>query len=167
MNAGDILTYGHGTILQTIDGFPDSAWETGGVCGVWSTKDVIAHLASYEQVLIEVLSAFTGGGPTPYREMWGELGLGFNDAQVALRKERSAAAVLAEYTDAHDRVRALAARIPAETFRETGTLPWYGMEYSLDDFIVYTYYGHKREHAAQIAAFRDRIPARIGGILRE
>jgi hypothetical protein len=27
----------------------------------------------------------------------------------------------------------------------------------LDDFIVYTYYGHKREHAAQIAAFRDRL----------
>jgi hypothetical protein len=31
------------------------------------------------------------------------------------------------------------------------------MDYSLDDFIVYTYYGHQREHAAQTAAFRDRI----------
>lgn len=157
MNAGDILTYGHGTILQTIDGLADAAWETSSVCGVWSTKDILAHLASYEQLLIEVLSAFTGGGPTPYMQMWGERGPGFNDTQVEMRASKSAADILAEYNDAHERVRAQVAQIPAETFGQTGTLPWYGMEYSLDDFIVYTYYGHKREHAAQIAAFRDRM----------
>jgi uncharacterized protein (TIGR03083 family) len=157
MNAGDILTYGHGTILQTIDGLPDAAWETGGVCGVWSTKDIIAHLASYEQLLVEVLSAFTGGGPTPYMEMWREPGMAFNDKQVEMRKDASPTEVLAELKGAHDRDRAQVAEMPADTFRQTGTLPWYGAEYSLDDFIVYTYYGHKREHAAQIAAFRDRL----------
>jgi len=31
------------------------------------------------------------------------------------------------------------------------------MNYALDDVIVYMYYGHKREHNAQIAAFRDRL----------
>ncbi len=157
MNASDILKYGHGTILQTVDSLPDAAWETGGVCGVWSTKDVIAHLASYEQLLVEVLSAFTGGGPTPTMQMWGELGMGFNDKQVEMRAGASAAAVLAEFNAAHDKVRAQVAEMPAETFAQTGTLPWYGAEYSLDDFIVYTSYGHKREHAAQISAFRDRL----------
>jgi hypothetical protein len=49
----------------------------------------------------------------------------------------------------------LAARISADVYRQNGTLPWYGSEYDLDDFIVYTFYGHKREHSAQIAAFRD------------
>ncbi len=48
-------------------------------------------------------------------------------------------------------------RIPSETLRQNGTLPWYGMAYALDDFLVYAYYGHKREHSAQIAAFRDRL----------
>jgi hypothetical protein len=38
-----------------------------------------------------------------------------------------------------------------------GTLPWYGPEYALDDFIVYSYYGHKREHSAQINVFRDQL----------
>ena len=51
----------------------------------------------------------------------------------------------------------LIGRIPAETLRQSGTIPWYGAEYALDDLIVYLYYGHKREHAAQIAAFRDRM----------
>jgi hypothetical protein len=31
------------------------------------------------------------------------------------------------------------------------------MEYALDDYIVYAYYGHKREHSAQIAVFRDLV----------
>ena len=89
--------------------------------------------------------------------MWRELGMGFNDKQVEMRKDASAADVLAELNGAHETVRAQVAEIPADTFRQTGTLPWYGAEYSLDDFIVYTYYGHKREHAAQIAAFRDHL----------
>ena len=50
MNAVDILKFGQQTVLHTIDSFPDSAWETTGACGVWSVKDIIAHLASYEQV---------------------------------------------------------------------------------------------------------------------
>ena len=63
MNAVDILKYGHLTVLQTLDGFSESAWDTPGACGVWSVKDVIAHLASYEQVLVDVLTTFLGGGP--------------------------------------------------------------------------------------------------------
>jgi hypothetical protein len=30
MNAVDILKYGHLTVLQTLDGFPESAWDTPG-----------------------------------------------------------------------------------------------------------------------------------------
>ncbi len=41
------------------------------------------------------------------------------------------------------------------TNKNSGPLPWYGPEYDLDDFIAYTFYGHKREHSAQIAAFAD------------
>jgi hypothetical protein len=33
----------------------------------------------------------------------------------------------------------------------------YGKEYALDDFVVYMYYGHKREHGAQVAGFHDRL----------
>ncbi len=157
MNASDILMYGHGTVLQTIEGLPESAWETPGACGVWSVKDIIGHLASYEHVMVDVLSAFVGGGPTPYLNKYTDPGGQFNDSEVELRKGKTVREVLGEYNDTHEQVRSLAARIPVETFRQTGTLPWYGMEYALDDFIVYTQYGHKREHSAQIAAFRDHL----------
>ena len=157
MNAVDILKYGQGTVLQAIEGLPETAWETPGACGVWSIKDIIAHLASYEHVILDVLSTFVGDVPTPYLSKYAEPGGGFNDSEVALRKGKTVSEVLGEFQDTHEQVMSLAARIPVEMFSQTGTLPWYGMEYALDDFIVYTQYGHKREHSAQIAAFRDRL----------
>jgi len=170
MNASDILKYGHGTVLRAIDGLAAAEWETGGVCGIWSVKNIIAHLASYELVLNEVLSSFqrnpahpsssTGTSATPMLNAFVEPGGQFNDAQVALRSSSSHTDVLTEYTSAYEQVAALAAQLPAEYFRQAGTLPWYGLEYALDDFIVYAFYGHKREHCAQIAVFRDRLTSK-------
>jgi hypothetical protein len=157
MNATDILKYGQATVLQGIDGFPETAWETPGACGVWSVKDIIAHLASYEEVLVDALSGFVGRHATPYLDKFVELGSLFNDSEVERRKGKTAREVLDEFNDAHAQVMSLAERIRPEMFRHTGTLPWYGMEYALDDVLVYMYYGHKREHSAQIAAFRDRL----------
>ena len=159
MNANDILKYGQGTVLQAIEGLPESAWEIPGACGVWSIKDIIAHLASYEHVMVDVLSTFVSSGPTAYLSKFTEPGGGFNDSEVAARKEKTVREVLGEFNDTHAQVMSLVERIPVETFRQTGTLPWYGMDYALDDFIVYTQYGHKREHSAQIAAFRDHLTA--------
>lgn len=61
MNAVGILKYGQQTVLQTLRSFPEASWETPGACGVWAVKDIIAHLASYELVLIDVLSTFAKG----------------------------------------------------------------------------------------------------------
>jgi hypothetical protein len=45
--------------------------------------------------------------------------------------------------------------------RQNGALPWYGAEYDLEDFIAYSFYGHKREHTAQINVFRDALARRV------
>ena len=157
MNAVDILKYGQQTVLQAIDGFPETAWETPGACGVWSVKDIIAHLASYERVLVDILTTFTRSGATPALNTFLELGGQFNDREVNRRKERRIQDVLAELNDTSTQVMSLIVTLPPETLRQSGTLPWYGREYALDDLLVYMYYGHKREHSAQIAAFRDRL----------
>jgi hypothetical protein len=157
MNAVDILKYGHLTVLQTLDGFPESAWDTPGACGTWSVKDIIAHLASNELVLVDVLTTLRGSGPTPVLDRFLELRGQFNDTEVSSRKEQTIKEVLGEYNDTHTQVMSMVAQLSSETLRQNGTLPWYGEVYALDDFLVYAYYGHKREHSAQIAAFRDRL----------
>jgi Mycothiol maleylpyruvate isomerase N-terminal domain len=158
MNPTDIMKYGQRTVLRTLEAFPEPAVELAGACGVWSVKDIISHLASHEHVLVDVLSTFVGGVATPYlKEMTAEGGQGFNDAEVARRKGNTLTEVLKEFEDTHRQALSVAGQISPELFPKAGTLPWYGMEYALDDYIVYGFYGHKREHSAQIAAFRDVI----------
>jgi uncharacterized damage-inducible protein DinB len=157
MNAADILKYGNQTVLRTIASLSDDTWETPGVCGIWSCKDIIAHLASYERVLVDILATFLDSAPTPSLDEFRDPNGNFNDQQVALRKHNTVAEIVAEYTDTCNRIMELVMQIPVETLRQPGTIPWYGAEYALDDLLVYMYYGHKREHCAQIAVFRDRL----------
>lgn len=165
MNTVDVLKYGHHTVQQAVNGLPDSAWEKAGACGTWSIKDLIAHLASFEHVLKEVLTGIVESethtsnpsAATPYLNGFIDTEAQFNDTEVDARKGKTAMEVLAEYDDTHSQVMSLIARVPEETRRQTGTLPWYGAVYALDDFVVYAFYGHKREHCGQIAIFRDSL----------
>ena len=157
MNAKDVLFYGHDFVLRNLADLPMSHWDTQNVCGWWSTKDILSHLTSFEDVLVETLQGLVGGGPTPHRDaMINDHGK-FNDDEVAERKDKSASEVFDEYQARHAETMALIVRIPAEVIRQPGTLPWYGADYSLDDLIVYQYYGHKREHTAQINVFKDLL----------
>ncbi len=163
MNAADILKYGHQTVLKTLDGLAESDWHTPGVCGVWSVKDILAHLTSYELMLADVLKYLLDEGPTPTLDGYVAAYETFNDIEVDRRRDRPVAEVFAEYEAAQAQAAALLGRIPAGTRCQNGTLPWYGQEYDLEDFIVYTSYGHKREHSAQIAVFRDQLARAILG----
>lgn len=157
MNAQDILKYGHLTVLRTLEGVPASQWTTPGVCGWWSVKDILAHLASYEGVLVDVLRSLQADVPTPTLDRYLSRDENFNDAQVAQRQAASPEAVLEEYRETCRTAQALLEELPTSRRREAGLLPWYGSEYDLEDYIVYAFYGHKREHSAQIAVFIDRL----------
>lgn len=157
MNATDILKYGDATFHQSFKDLPEPHWNTPGACGYWSVRDIVAHLASYELVLVDVLTGFLGGGPTPNLDKMKADYSGFNDKEVDARKGLSVAETIAEYEAAYAKVAGLIPQIPVSILQQAGTLPWYGSEYAVDDYIVYAFYGHKREHSAQIAAFRDTL----------
>lgn len=159
MHVLDVLKYGHLTVVHTLDQFPADQVYTPNVCGYWSTRDLVSHLGSFELVLEEVLADFLrpGSVPTPLRDEFVRDGQAFNDRQVdELRGDRPFDDVLAEYRDSHSRAMALAAQVPADGWRRRDAIPWYGDAYDLEDFIVYTYYAHKREHCGQISVFGDQ-----------
>lgn len=158
MNPPDILKYGHLTVLKTLSRIPPAEVNTPGAVGYWSTKDVVGHLASFELVLVEILENLVRPRPMPLTEQLAADGQAFNDEQVdRLRRPLSMAQVLDEYQAAHEQVRQAVVALPPASWRQPGILPWYGPQYDLEDFIVYTYYGHKREHSGQIAIFGDRF----------
>ena len=65
MNTNGILKYGHHTILEELNGLSEAEWLEPGVCGYWSVKDIVAHLASYEWLLVDVLESLLGHEETP------------------------------------------------------------------------------------------------------
>ena len=155
MNAQDVLRYGHETVLAAVEGLPEKDWHIAGVCGVWSVKDIMAHLTSFEHVLVDVLRSFTGGVPTPTLQVFIKTFEEFNDAQVEIRRHKTVDEVMQEYIKAYTQAAVLLPEIDLQLRRQNGSLPWYGDQYNLEDFIVYTFYGHKQEHCAQIGVFRD------------
>ncbi len=162
MNTHDVLKYGHLTVLSTLEGVPQAEWEVAGVCGSWSVKNIVGHLTSYEWVLADVLKENLGRGPTPCLDELRQTDPEeFNNSQVARRQDQNAEQALAEYSAAYAAVQELVPLASAELLRTAGCLPWYGMEYAIDDLIVYQYYGHKREHMAQVNLFRDRLDRRV------
>jgi mycothiol maleylpyruvate isomerase-like protein len=157
MNALDILTYGHQDLVRDLGAIDD--WTTPGVTTQWSAHDLVGHLASFERSLEEAMLEVLGRGPTPTLDAQRADHGRFNEIQVGQRRGRALDVVRAEYERAHAGVMALAAELGPERLWQTGTIPWYGPGYSLDDLIVYSNYAHKREHCAQLRAFMLRRAA--------
>src|SRR5438067_13842578 len=86
---------------------------------------IIAHLASYERVVVDVLNTFLGSTPTAYSMRWINQPAEFNKAEVEARKYHTAQHVEDEYQDLQVQATSLLAQIPEETIPKTGTMPWY------------------------------------------
>jgi hypothetical protein len=153
VNPIDVMTYGQRTIDRLIDRLAPDDW-TVIALGVWTTKDLVGHLGAFEVRFAEVMAMFSG--ETPASNLRAESPATFNDDQAAVRRDWTVDRVVAELRDAHRLTMSLARRVPAETWTEVGTIPWYGSEYCLDDLLVYSMYGHKREHGPQIETVLER-----------
>lgn len=159
MHAVDVLMYAHRTVEAALEGLPDETWETPGVCGVWSLKSIVAHLASYEHLLVDVVMSLTQSSPTLTLQRY-LASQEFNDQEVNRRSALTARQTWDEYASAHTHTLELLATLSSDKLHHVGLLPWYGEQYDLEDFIVYSYYGHKREHAAQIMVYKDHLAGR-------
>ena len=153
METLDVLRYGQATVERTIARYRDDDWGRV-VLGVWTAKDLVGHLGAFEVRFADILAPFVG--EPKVSDLTAADPRTFNDDQAAIRADWTIEAVLAEFREAHERAMGHARRIPPERWREVGTIPWYGPQYSLDDLVVYTIYGHKREHDPQLG---DALPA--------
>ena len=149
MQTLDVLMYGQRTVRSTIDRYTPADWDRIAL-GVWTAKDLLGHLGAFEVRFADVLATFVGAPKES--KLTDADPRTFNDEQAAVRKDWPLERVMAEFLDAHERVMTHARGISAEVWREVGTIPWYGLEYSLDDLVVYQMYGHKREHDPQLGA---------------
>jgi hypothetical protein len=149
MQTLDVLMYGQRTVRSTIDRYTPADWDRIAL-GVWTAKDLLGHLGAFEVRFADVLATFVG--EPKESDLMDADPRTFNDDQAAIRKDWPLDRVMAEFLEGHERAMRHARAIAAEVWREVGTIPWYGPEYSLDDLVVYQMYGHKREHDPQLGA---------------
>ncbi len=162
MNMSEVLQNANLLVIRTLDGLPEKEWDLPGACGDWSVKDIVAHLASYEHVIIDVLNTFLGGKLTPSVEQWIHSRAAFNAAEVEARKYATAQQVMDDYQTTQVEAASLIMQIPPEKVQQPGTMPWYDRQYSLADFISQAF-EHMREHCAQITLFHSRIKEEMEG----
>lgn len=157
MNIQLIIHYGNKEVINAYRDFPKDKLDTSGACGVWSVKDILAHVASYEHLLEEVLGSFVDSKiETPHMKQMAESYEGFNEKMIDASKSKSFDEIMEDYTKTQKKILPLIQKISSEDLSRSGTIPWYGEEYALDDYIVYSNYGHKKEHMAQVAAFLSK-----------
>jgi hypothetical protein len=149
MQVIDVLMYGQRTVEATIARYRPEDWSRIAL-GVWTAKDLLGHLGAFEVRFADQLAAIVGAPLET--DLPSADPATFNDDQAAVRASWPIEQVLDEFRSAHERVMAHARAIDPATWREVGTIPWYGPDYSLEDLVVYQQYGHKREHDPQLSA---------------
>lgn len=145
MNALEIIEHGDQTLRQAVNGLPEADW--------WPVREIIAHVAVHEKLLVEFLESYLGekpvaAGPLPVGQV--------NDNGEVRHADKSVDELWAEYETAHRRCRILLAKIARKRNRINGTPSCFDLDCEIEDFLVYSY-GHKQRHAAQIAVYRDQL----------
>lgn len=157
MNADNMLKYGHFTLKKALERIEPEHVDIKAACGYWSVKDLVIHLTVSEKVLLDALKTLNSEAQTPDLQRFINRDESYGDATVNEAQHKSYEQVLADYESVREQALIELGKIDDATRNRVGTLPWYGADYDLEDFIVYTVYAHKREHSAHIDAFADRM----------
>ena len=156
MNTSDLLEKGYLLVLQAVDDLPEAQWDLPGACGNWSIKETVAHLASYEQVLITVLLAVQQE-QEPATDISQILKNpdAFNKQEVEKRQYQTAQHVLDEYNDAQLQASSLLSQITPEKLVQGGTISLLRPDKNLADLLK-SFSEHTSRHAQQIIHFRKQ-----------
>jgi uncharacterized damage-inducible protein DinB len=157
------LRYAHKTLLDSTNGLRDADWDTPGVCGFWSVKQIIGHIIAWDSFFCEFVARHAGLDiPRPhiddFRAFDGDDDK-FNEKYGTSASSKTKDELLAELETVYAREVEICAKIDEATWHKTGVLRW-APDDDLEDYLLYAVYGHKYEHAAQIVVFRDSIARR-------
>jgi hypothetical protein len=159
MSATEILENSHLYAIQTVDDLPEPMWDLPGVSGEWSAKDVLAHLTSWELLLIDAFDTVRGDPPSSYLLRWKASPENFNSEAVEARRYHTAQQVMNEYQDAMLSSTASLADIPDELIEQKGTMSWYPSGWISVADMVNKFTAHVRQHCDEIVHFRQKNQA--------
>jgi hypothetical protein len=140
----------HAQLLATLEGIPEEIIVKQPLVEWWTIKDLLGHIALWEQVAIKFIAEHKQNGLPEILGMDNDAAINaYNKREVAIRRDWPLARVRAEFDAAH---RDLSAAI--ETLSDTDLpkqlpAPW-GKGDTLEKLIAINSYQHNPEHIEQI-----------------
>ncbi len=156
----------HDNLMNSMAGLTEETMLTEQVCGVWTIRDVFAHVLSWNEVCPRLLRHW----PKPNSETisdWqgleGESMTAMNDRLMAARAHLTMIEIADGLTTEYRRMLREFDRKSDADLRSEG-LTWGGT--GVMSNFIYEIFVHEAEHAAQIWAFRAGVSAEVASLKR-
>jgi len=151
------LRAGRKELQDTLVGLSEEDFLRAKAIDKWTLKDLIAHIASWDEEMVRILQAFSLPGEPVYTYTISDRNgfAAWNEEQVNARRERSVNEILSELETARrdliQVIEGLTDPVLNRSHITTWGKPATGFE------LIMTQVEHDREHAAQIRSYRKKI----------
>jgi uncharacterized damage-inducible protein DinB len=131
---------------QAIEGLSDEEMTQIQVEGVWTIKDVLGHIASWEETCLEPLRRYADGGPFEVKVI--EDYLAWNDEQATRKQDVPLDAILDELATVRQELIEAASKLSAEQWKQIVPFSW-GGEGTIAE-VLEVFYRHELGHVHNI-----------------
>jgi uncharacterized damage-inducible protein DinB len=135
---------------QAIEGLSEEEMTQPQVEGVWTVKDVLGHIASWEETCLEPLQLYADGGPFEVQVI--EDYMAWNDEQAARKRDVPLDAILDELATIRQELVEAASRLSAGQWKERVPFSWGGRGTIAE--VLDVFYQHELEHVRSIQRWR-------------
>jgi len=138
------------TLHQAIEGLSEEEMTQPQVEGVWTVKDVLGHIASWEETCLEPLRRYADGGPFEVEVI--EDYLVWNDEQATHKRDIPLDAILDELLTVRQGLVEAASRLSARQWKQRVPFSWGGQGTIAG--VLDVFYRHEMEHVRHIQRWR-------------
>jgi uncharacterized damage-inducible protein DinB len=149
----DQIKQARATMLEALDGLPDDAMLRPGVVGMWSVKDVLAHLSIWQSELITALAQVDRSPRAPHIVEIEDIDE-FNEEQYRANVRRPLSVIREDFEGVHKHLLKTVEGLDEKTLNNARKYPWMEGE-PLWYLIAENGYWHEQEHAEEIRQWRE------------
>jgi hypothetical protein len=142
---------GRQQLLAAIDGLSADDMRRAGVVGIWSVKDVLAHVTAWQSELITALAKLSK--PPPHIVQIEDID-GWNMEQYGINVRRDLDIVLEDFHGVHKHLLKEVEALDEKTLTDPKRFAWMEGE-PLSYLIAEESFWHEQEHAEEIAKWRQ------------
>ncbi len=144
-------------LADTLNGLSEEDLERPKAVAKWTLKDLLAHIASWDEEIVRVLQTFTMPGESMYTYSISDRSgyAAWNEEQIAARREKSASAVMSEFETARRDLIQVVEGLTEPVLNRSRMTSWGIAATGFD--LLKMQVEHDLEHAEQVRSYRKKI----------